>query len=45
MNYFTKNKLISTIGDSIRLVELDSGKGTVIISEHGGRPLGIFPKD
>ena len=45
MNYFTKDKLISTIGDSVRLVELDSGKGTVIISEHGGRPLGIFPKD
>jgi len=45
MNYFTKDKLISTIGDSVRLVELDSGKGTVIISEYGGRPLGIFPKD
>ncbi|MHA1933137.1 MAG: DUF6786 family protein [Promethearchaeota archaeon] len=45
MNYFTKDKLIATIGDSVRLAELDSGKGTVLISEHGGRPLGIFPID
>jgi len=45
MNYFTKDKLISTIGDSVRLVELESGEGNVIISEYGGRPLGIFPKD
>jgi len=45
MNFFTKDKLTSTIGDSVRLVELKSGKGTVIISEHGGRLLGIFPKD
>ncbi|MBY9021503.1 MAG: hypothetical protein KGD67_10610 [Candidatus Lokiarchaeota archaeon] len=45
MNYFTRDRLISTIGDSARLVELDSGKGSVLISEHGGRPLGIFPKD
>ena len=45
MNYFTKDKLISTISDHTKLVELDSGKGSVLISEHGGRPLGIFPKD
>lgn len=45
MNYFTKDKLISTIGDSVRLVKLDSGKSSVLISEYGGRPLGIFPKD
>ena len=45
MNYFTKDKLISTISDHTKLVELDSGKGSVQISEYGGRPLGIFPKD
>ncbi|MBA7713956.1 hypothetical protein ES703_122967 [subsurface metagenome] len=45
MNYFTKEKLISTIKDHTTLIELVSGEGSVIISEYGGRPLGIFPKD
>jgi len=44
MNYFTKDNLISIIDNSTRLVELDSEEGSVLISEHGGRPLGIFPK-
>jgi len=45
MNYFTKKKLISTISDSTKLIELGSGENSVLISEHGGRPLGMFPKD
>jgi len=45
MNYFTKEKLISTIKDHTTLIVLVSGEGSVIISEYGGRPLGIFPKD
>ncbi len=45
MNYFTKETLISTIGDYTTLIELGSGEGSVIISEFGGRPLGIFPKN
>ncbi len=45
MNYFTKDALLSAIGNSTNLVELkmDEG-GSVIISEYGGRPLGVFPK-
>ena len=45
MNYFTKDDLISTISDYSRLVELDSRESSVIISEYGGRPLGLFPKN
>ncbi len=45
MDYITKNKLISTIGDLTRLVELHKGEKFILISEYGGRPLGIFPKD
>ncbi|MFX1425377.1 MAG: DUF6786 family protein [Promethearchaeota archaeon] len=44
MNYFTKETLVSTIQDSTKLIELVSQEGSVIISEYGGRPLGIFPK-
>ena len=45
MNYFTKESLISTIKDYTRFIELDSKDASVIISEYGGRPLGIFPKE
>jgi hypothetical protein len=45
MNYFTKDKLISTIDNSSRLIELDSEESSILVSEHGGRPLGIFPKE
>ncbi|MFX1525258.1 MAG: DUF6786 family protein [Promethearchaeota archaeon] len=45
MNYFTKNDLISTIGNHARLIDFDSGTGSIIISEHGGRPLGMFPNN
>jgi hypothetical protein len=45
MNYFTKETLISTLKDYTMIVELESRESSVIISEYGGRPLGIFPKD
>jgi hypothetical protein len=45
MNYFTKKELYSTIGDQTSLVELNTGEGSVVISEYGGRPLGVFPKE
>ena len=45
MNYFTKETLISSLKDSTKFIELNSEEGSVIISEYGGRPLGIFPKD
>ena len=45
MNYFTKEALLSAVGDSTTLLELNSGESSVVISEYGGRPLGIFPKE
>ena len=45
MNYFTKESLISEISDIITLVELKYGNSSIIISEYGGRVLGIFPKE
>jgi hypothetical protein len=44
MNYFTKKVLLNSIGNSTDLVELNLGEASVVISEYGGRPLGIFPK-
>ena len=44
MNYYTKNDLLSDIGNSTNIIELDFGEASVVISEYGGRPLGIFPK-
>jgi len=44
MNYFTKNDLINSLEGRISYVELNYNKGTVIVSEHGGRVLGVFPK-
>lgn len=44
MNYFTKEDLITIIGEHTRLIQLGSEESSVLISEHGGRPLGIFPK-
>lgn len=44
MNYFTKERLITSIGDSANLIELKlNDESSIIISEFGGRPLGIFP--
>jgi hypothetical protein len=45
MNYFTKEALLSAVGDSANLIELNSGESTVVITEYGGRPLGFFPKN
>ena len=44
MNYFTKETLVSTLKDSTTIIELESQEGSVVLSEYGGRPLGIFPK-
>lgn len=45
MNYFTKDSLLSTIGKEINLIELFfKEESSAIISEYGGRPLGLFPK-
>ena len=44
MNYFTKDALFSAVGDSTTLIELNSDESSIIITEYGGRPLGIFPK-
>ncbi|MFX1469081.1 MAG: DUF6786 family protein [Promethearchaeota archaeon] len=44
MNYFTKEILQAAVGTLTNLIELKLGDATVIISEFGGRLLGIFPK-
>ncbi|MFX1281175.1 MAG: DUF6786 family protein [Promethearchaeota archaeon] len=44
MNYFTKETLVSTLKDITTIVELESQEGSVVLSEYGGRPLGVFPK-
>jgi len=43
MNYFTKESLISHVGNSTQLVELENEECSAIVSKHGGRILGIFP--
>lgn len=45
MNYFTKERLTSTLKGATDFLELNnSEKGSLVVSEYGGRPLGIFPK-
>ncbi len=44
MNYFTKEILQSTVGTLTNLIELKLGEASAIVSEFGGRLLGIFPK-
>lgn len=44
MNYFTKESLITNVRDATKLIELNSGESSVVVSLYGGRPLGIFPK-
>ncbi|MFW9865056.1 MAG: DUF6786 family protein [Candidatus Thorarchaeota archaeon] len=44
MNYFSKDKLTSAIEKETSLVELHSDESSIIISEYGGRLLGIFPR-
>ncbi len=46
MNYFTKENLLSSLEKSTNFLELKyNEESSVIISEYGGRPLGIFPKE
>jgi hypothetical protein len=46
MNYFTKESLLSDNCDIGKHVELNfNNESSVVISEHGGRPLGLFPKN
>lgn len=46
MNYFTKNELLSVQGDNVKLIDLNiNEESSVIISEYGGRPLAIFPRN
>jgi hypothetical protein len=45
MNYFTREALFSAIGENTNLIELNYEESSVVISEFGGRPLGIFPKN
>lgn len=46
MNYFTRNDLLSIKEDIGNLVELDfNDESSAIISEYGGKLLGLFPKN
>ena len=46
MNYYTKNDLLDSIRDLTPFTDLNTHNGSsIIISQYGGRPLGIFPKD
>ena len=45
MNYLTKDSLLTSIGKEANLIGLElNDEASVIISEYGGRPLGLFPK-
>jgi len=46
MNFFTKNELISIKDDIGNIVELKfNEESSVIVSEYGGRLLGLYPKN
>ncbi|MFX1587208.1 MAG: DUF6786 family protein [Promethearchaeota archaeon] len=45
MNYFTKKDLVKSIGELTPFIELNDDESSVIISQYGGRPLGIFPRN
>ncbi len=46
MNYYTKDALFSSVGNVTNLIELKhKNKSSFIISEYGGRPLGLFPRE
>lgn len=46
MNYFTKESLLANKTDIGNVVELNfNNESSAIISEYGGRPLGLFPKN
>jgi len=45
MNYFTREELLSHVGNRTQLLELKlNDDSTVVVSKYGGRILGIFPK-
>ncbi|TFG03342.1 MAG: hypothetical protein EU539_12340 [Promethearchaeota archaeon] len=44
MNYHTNDSLKSSIGNSTKLIEIRLKNARAIISEYGGRLLGLFPK-
>ena len=46
MNYFIKKTLTSVVDKCTRLIDLTfSDESSVVISEYGGRPLAIFPRN
>ena len=45
MNHKLKEQLISGLKEYTELIEFDSGEGSLLISEFGGRLLGVFPKN
>ncbi|KKM85835.1 hypothetical protein LCGC14_1285060 [marine sediment metagenome] len=45
MNYFTEDSLTNSLEGRISYIKLNDNDGSVIISEYGGRPLGLFPKN
>jgi len=46
MNYYNKESLLSAVGNATTLVELKlNNESSAIISQFGGRPLGIFPRN
>ncbi len=46
MNYYSKEALLASIGNITNLIELKQKNGnSIIISEYGGRPLGLFPRE
>ena len=44
MSYYTKKDLLNKIGNSTNTIEMNLGEATIVITEYGGRVLGVFPK-
>lgn len=44
MNYYHKNDILSEIEDATNIAQLDFDEASIVISEYGGRLLGMFPK-
>ena len=45
MTIILKEQLISALKEHTELIEFDSGEGSLLISEYGGRLLGMFPQN
>ncbi len=45
MNYFTEENLTNSLEGHTSYIKLNDNDRSVIISEYGGRPLGLFPKN